>query len=115
MTLSICWFLQGLQLISKIISDLLKRFGAQVVIIGRSKKLSSIDGGIDMGLVCKAFGGGGHFGAASATVKNLSFHQVIEELFAHLSYLCGPKYSVSELMTKSPILLSRLVHHYSYM
>ena len=54
--------------------------GGKVILVGRAKH----KGVIDVGAVCRHFGGGGHACAAAATVKELTLAMVHDELYVHI-------------------------------
>lgn len=58
---------------------------------------------VDVSVICKSLGGGGHEFAASATVKDRTLTQVKDELFALLYSHINPQRLVRDLMT-SPVI-----------
>lgn len=70
-----------------------------VVVVGRALNKDYLD----VGAICKELGGGGHFCAASARIKDASLSEVYDRLFAVLLSKLGPEVlSVRKLMT-SPV------------
>lgn len=70
-----------------------------VVLVGRARADAST---IDCMRVCKAFGGGGHKGAAAATIKDETLQSARERLFAHLA-LSAQAVPVAQLMTSPAV------------
>jgi tRNA nucleotidyltransferase (CCA-adding enzyme) len=72
---------------------------------------------INVGAICKRFGGGGHKQAASATIKELTpiqvsqlhsasyIHKVKDKLFAHLYSSVGEVITSKDIMTKGVIFI----------
>lgn len=58
-------------------------FQERIVIIGRSKSKEILD----VGILCKSFGGGGHACAASAGLKNTTLNEVFSSLFFFQTFL----------------------------
>ncbi len=57
---------------------------------------------VDVGRICSSLGGGGHAGAASASVKNATVAEVKDSLFALLYSSIKPDLTLAELMS-SPV------------
>ncbi len=73
-----------------------------VFLIGRSKTKK-----VDVSKVTALFGGGGHSEAASASLKNLTVFEVIDELKRNLPGLVEPLKRAKDIMTSPPITVSR--------
>lgn len=71
--------------------------GSRVHIIGRSRRA-----GLDVGELLRSFGGGGHATAGSATIKDLTVIQVLNQLEKLLMSRVNPCRDVSSIMS-SPV------------
>eukprot|EP01125_Pyxidicula_operculata_P009830 TRINITY_DN3234_c0_g1_i2.p1 TRINITY_DN3234_c0_g1~~TRINITY_DN3234_c0_g1_i2.p1 ORF type:complete len:759 (-),score=88.28 TRINITY_DN3234_c0_g1_i2:485-2761(-) len=79
-------------------------FDRDVLVVGRSKEHNHH---IDVSAVCRSFGGGGHFAAASARVKGTTIVEVREKLYSHLCAILQPdKYSMKSLMTVPAVTIA---------
>lgn len=58
---------------------------------------------IDVGLLARKFGGGGHTRAAAALVRNAALHDVQARLKAHLADAVAPSVTVADLMSAGRI------------
>lgn len=58
---------------------------------------------VDVGMICRSFGGGGHSFAASASIKDQPLAQVKEELLAFLVSFINPEATVGRHMTAPAI------------
>lgn len=76
----------------------LGRMQDRVHIVARSRTPE-----VNVGQICKSFGGGGHAFAASATVKDKTLHQVKDELFGLLYSHINPQILVKDLMSKPAV------------
>lgn len=72
--------------------------GDRVHMIARSKLPD-----VDVGMICRSFGGGGHSFAASASIKDQPLAQVKEELLAFLVSIITPQMTVGRHMTAPAI------------
>jgi tRNA nucleotidyltransferase (CCA-adding enzyme) len=68
--------------------------GSRVYVIGRSRTAD-----VNVGEILRAFGGGGHAAAGSATVKDLTIIQVLAQLEAQLLAGVNPQRSVAAIMS----------------
>ena len=73
--------------------------GGKVILVGRAKH----KGVIDVGVVCRHFGGGGHACAAAATVKELTLAMVHDELYVHIVSSLKPAVLLRNIMTQPPV------------
>jgi tRNA nucleotidyltransferase (CCA-adding enzyme) len=62
---------------------------------------------VDVGAICEHFGGGGHYYAASAAIKERTLAQVKDELFALLYSQINRQFRVDKLMTKPALVIGR--------
>lgn len=72
--------------------------GDRIQLVARSKVAD-----VDVGVICKSFGGGGHAFAASASIKDRTIPQVKNELFALLYSHINPQLLVGNFMS-SPVV-----------
>lgn len=68
--------------------------GSRVYLIGRSRTAD-----VNVGEILRAFGGGGHASAGSATVKDLTVIQVLAQLEAQLLSRVNPQRAVADIMS----------------
>ncbi|KAL6060925.1 Polynucleotide adenylyltransferase region [Balamuthia mandrillaris] len=81
------------------------RLADRVVIVARGgSKDEEGQSVVDVGRICQSFGGGGHAGAASATVKDVTAEQVHNELYALLVSHMSPPVRLEQIMTKPPVV-----------
>ncbi len=73
----------------------LARMGDRVQVVARSR----IPDEVDVRLICEAMGGGGHNYAAAASVKDKTFNEVKDELFALLLSTVHAEVLVADKMT----------------
>ena len=73
----------------------------KILLVGRSRVPE-----LDMAEVMKAFGGGGHAGAASATIKEASLEMVEEEVVRALSSVIRQSKSARDVMTSHVISIA---------
>lgn len=79
----------------------LAAMGDRVHMIARSKAPE-----VDVGRICYSFGGGGHSGAASASIKHQPLAELKGELLAFLASLINPTMLVAAHMTSPAISIS---------
>lgn len=79
----------------------LAAMGDRVHLIARSRVPE-----VDVGHICYSFGGGGHSGAASASLKHQPIAELKAELLAFLASLINPKMMVGKHMTSPAISIS---------
>lgn len=79
----------------------LAAMGDRVHMIARSKVPE-----VDVGHICYSFGGGGHSGAASASIKHQPLAELKAELLAFLASIINPKMMVGSHMTSPAISIS---------
>ncbi len=72
----------------------------RTLIIGRSQHDA-----IDMAEIMKNWGGGGHSGAASATLKELVEFDFVNTLRLHLKEILVPAHSVADIMTRDVMVI----------
>ncbi len=79
-------------------------FFALLQMAGKVQVLArSIDKQINVGYICKKFGGGGHSYAASASIKDMTALEVKEAIIKELYYTKKPDMTAADLMS-SPII-----------
>jgi len=61
---------------------------------------------IDVSLICKTFGGGGHTSAASASIKNKMLEEIIDTIFQQIYAQVHPHKLAKDIMTGPPISLA---------
>jgi len=78
----------------------LARMEERIYLVARSR-LSKVD----VGIIAKAFGGGGHSTAASATVRNFDVLEIKKKILILLSQQITPCCKASDLMTRPVVYL----------
>jgi len=78
----------------------LAAMGDRVHLIARSRMSE-----IDVGHICYSFGGGGHSGAASASIKHQPLAELKAQLLAFLATITSPKMVVGKHMTAPAICI----------
>jgi tRNA nucleotidyltransferase (CCA-adding enzyme) len=73
------------------------QMGDRVVLVARSRKPE-----VDVGVLMREFGGGGHHYAASATVKDATIFQIREKILSTLAEKIIPRRTAADLMA-SPV------------
>jgi len=73
------------------------QMGDRAVLVARSRKPE-----VDVGVLMRAFGGGGHHYAASATVKDATIFQIREKILSTLAEKIIPRRTAADLMV-SPV------------
>ncbi|SDL19813.1 tRNA nucleotidyltransferase (CCA-adding enzyme) [Maridesulfovibrio ferrireducens] len=80
----------------------LGRMNDRIHLVARSRTKD-----VDVGVICSAFGGGGHAYAASATIKDQTLAEVRDELFSMLYSKVTPKLNIENLMSKPAVAIPR--------